>query len=108
MIEMENRWAMLENIEAIVERSMMNMQIDFLKCHVNRSMKMFEEGDEENDLMVCTSVTKENIEEIEENMLVMWENRWVMHLFHHDYVENTMEMLGLKIKFFVISMIDHQ
>jgi len=80
MIEMENMLVTLVNIVVKLVKGMMYNHFDCLMVYkpVN---------------LVNIVVMLENIEEMLVNKLVTLENRLVMHYFHHDHLENMLEML---------------
>jgi hypothetical protein len=88
MIERENNLVMLENIGEMLEKEMMYNHFDYPKVYKPENLENI-------------GGMLENIEEMLGNKLVMLENKLVMHYFHHDHLENRLEMLDLTHKVFI-------
>ena len=86
MIAMVNRLAMLVNIEVKLAKEMTCNHFDYLTVYKPVNLENIE-------------VMWENIEEMLVNTLVMLENKWVTHCFHHDHLENMLVMLDLSRRF---------
>jgi hypothetical protein len=85
MIEKENMLEMLDCIGVMLEKGMRYSQFDYLMVYkpVN---------------LVKIVVMWENIEVMVVNKLVKLVNRLVMHYFHHDHLENMLEMLDCRLE----------